>query len=536
LVALILSIALLSGGFGLVVFYTDITAKLPSLASLPLLLDPTDGLLMQPTRFYDRTGEHVIHTLQNPAIKERKYLYVPSQDVEFNEKIAFSDSLLVATIAISDPTFWSNAGYSLKGISEYQHNTIAQRLASELLLWDEAPNLDRAIRERILAGQITSQFGREKVMEWYLNSAYYGSQAYGADAASQIYLGKSAAELNLAEAAILAGVSESPALNPFSSPQTAVDRGYIVIDAMEGQGLISLEEAKAARKTRIAFKEPVPSQNVLAPQFIDLVRLQVSKSIPIERVERGGFNIITSLDLDLQIQTECTAKVLLSRLSREDPKQGNYQVSPSTQDACPASKLLPTLSLDEGMQLQEVFTDVVVYDPFNSQILALVSEPATNNRYMISEGRPPGSLFSPFVYLTAFTRGFNPASLLWDIPLESTQLILEQLNPNGQYKGPLRLRNAFATDKLVPAAKLISQIGIENILKIARQLGLSSLTLDKSSAPVDNCPGCQFILGEGQITLLEAVQAFGVFSNQGYFVGLPSEQIDLEGGIRQMAW
>ena len=127
-------------------------------------------------------------------------------------------------------------------------------MISELLLWNESPGLWRAARERILAAQITSHYGRQKVMEWYLNSTNYGSLAFGAEQAAQVYFGKSASRLNLAEAAILAAVSESPALNPMDSPQTALQRGEIVIDAMFGQGLITAAEVETAKSTRINFQ------------------------------------------------------------------------------------------------------------------------------------------------------------------------------------------------------------------------------------------------------------------------------------------
>ncbi len=527
--ALVLSIVLLTVVLYLVYIYTKTVDELPSLDSLPALLNPQYGLLMQPTQFYDRTGNHIIHTQEEPAIEKRKYFYVESQNSQIDHENTFSDSLLDATIAISDPTFRNNPGFSFEGINENKHNTIAQRLVSELLLWNETPNINRAIRERILAAQITSHFGREKVMEWYLNSADYGLLTYGANAAAQIYLGKSASELNLAEAATLAGISESPALNPFSSPQTALDRAEIVINAMEGQGLISSTEAEIAKKTKITFQEPITAQNRLAPQFIDMVWQQLPKSIPLEWIERGGYKVITSLDYDLQLQTECTIKVHLSRLSLVDTNQNNNQNMVASLEACPASKLLPTLPLSEETKFKELQTNVIVYDPFTSQIIALAGEPETSKYYNLNDGHPPGSLFTPFVYLTAFTRGFNPASLLWDIPLESSPIPLEQLNPEGQYKGPLRLRNALATDRLLPAAQLINQIGIENILKITRQLGLSSLALELSTGSQAACPGCQLLLGEGHITLVEAVQAFGVFSNQGYLVGLPTEATGPEG-------
>lgn len=524
--ALVVSILILGIVFLLVFSYIKINENLPSLDNLPLLLNPDQGLFVKPTQFFDRTGTHVIYIHQNPAITERKYHLFESETTEAKNNQSFPKSLVNATIAISDPTFWSNSGFSFTGINDNSHNTIAQRLVSDLLLWDETPNLRRAIRERILAAQITSHFGREKIMEWYLNSANYGSFTYGADAAAQVYFGKSVSEINLTEAVFLAAISESPTLNPYSSPQATLERAEIVLDAMVGQGLITSKDADIAKEVNVLFQDPKEQQKFVSPQFIDMVWQQLPSSIPLEWAHRGGFNIITSLDYDLQTQTGCTIEVHLTRLKKEGEDQAeNQNIFDSIED-CPASKLLPTLNFEPDRSYQFINTSVIVYEPSTSQIFAIVDRPGVANNSIHTEGRPPGTLITPFVYLTAFTRGFNPASLLWDIPLEPSPILLSQLVPETVYKGPLRLRNAFATDTLIPAARLINQVGIENIIKISRQMGLSSLTLDSTSGSFNTCPGCQILLGEGQVKLIEAIQAFGAFSNQGYLVGLPEAKTE----------
>ncbi len=524
--ALLVSLSILVILFGLTALFTIATRDLPSPETIALQLEPPNGFLLQPTRFYDRSGVHLIHTVENPAIRERQYIPLATDGAGPGTPETIPSTLVASTIAISDPTFWSNPGFSIQGYRDSTHNTLAQRLVLNLLLWDEPPGALRDIRERVLAAQITYNYGREKVMEWHLNATDYGNLAYGAQAAAQIYFGKSAAKLNLAESAILAAVAESPALNPLDSPRTALERGQVVIEAMAGQGLITDAEAAEANSTVITFQEPVPSQNTLAPAFINLVWEHLSKTIPLDQLERGGFKITTSLDYDLQIQTSCTTRIHTARIQNEGSTPSTLDV-----DSCPTAQLLPTLNLDGGPTGGAVFgkdlsANVMVLDPITGQILAMVMESPSGIDSNPVQVHPSGSLVTPFVYLTAFTRGFNPASLVWDIPLEQPGLPLET---DGQYEGPLRLRNALANDTLIPAIQVIHQIGIENVLQTATQIGLTSLSMEALDLNASGCPGCQLVLSGGEITLIEAVQAFGVFANQGYLVGQPSDRVSTDG-------
>jgi len=516
--ALIISLATVFILFGSTFLYTTVTRDLPSLETFPLLLAPPDGLLLQPTRFYDRSGVHVIHTVENPTIPERQYLPLGSGDEDPDTTPFLPDNLVMATIAIADPEFWSHPGFSMQGIYEDSHNTLAQKLVSDLLLWDETPGVWRALRERILAAQITHLYGREKVLEWYLNNVNYGKLAFGAEAAAQVYLGKTAAQLNLAEAAILAGVAESPALNPIDSPQTAIERSKVVIDAMLGQGLITADQAAEARDSVLNFQEPAPSQNVLAPAFINLVWEYLTQNIPVERLERGGFEIITTLDYDLQIQATCTTRIQLSRILGRD---GNPPME--NPDACPAAQLLPTLILDESAQLDDLAANLIVLDPKTGQILAAVSESPSETITPAMTSHQPGSLLTPFVYLTAFTRGFSPASLLWDIPLDLPDDSAGTTDSGRPFQGPVRLREALANDYLNPAIQVIQQIGGENVLQTSRQIGLPSLSLEAGAQSSDGCIGCSLVSKGGVIPLIELVQAFGMFNNQGILVGQSSQ-------------
>jgi membrane carboxypeptidase/penicillin-binding protein len=520
--ALLISLTILVLSFNLTALFIFATRNLPSPENIALQLEPPNGFLLQPTRFYDRTGVHLIHTVENPAIEERQYLPLETSGEDSSNQEMLPSYLVSATVAISDPTFWSNPGFSIQGIREGTHNTIAQKVVLNLLLLDEPPSLLREIRERVLAAQITHDIGREKVMEWYLNNADYGNLAYGAQAAAQVYFGKSAHELNLAEAAILAATAESPALNPFDSPLTALERGKIVIEAMAGQGLINAKQAAAAKRTEVIFQEPVSSKYILAPAFIDLAWEYISKTIPIDRLKRGGFDITTTLDYDLQRQTACTTLIHMARIHSEVGTS-----SEMIAESCPASQLLPTLNLDRDPSGntsfgKELSANVVVFDPVTGQILALVVESPSESTPGEITTHPPGSLTTPFIYLTAFTRGFNPASLVWDIPLDESGLTTEG---TGQQKGPMRLRNALANDHIIPAIKVLQQIGLENVRQTAGQLGLTSLSSDGQLHNLRNCPECQFVLRGDEITLIEATQAFGVLANQGFLVGQPSGEL-----------
>jgi membrane peptidoglycan carboxypeptidase len=376
---------------GMAGYYISTSQDFPSLKTLPLLLEPPDGLLLQPTRFFDRSGEYVIHTLQNPASSERRY--IPMQDKEnLQIEVFLSPALITTTIAISDPTFWSNPGFSTQGIHENKHNTIAQKLVVDLLLWEEQPSVSLALRERLLAAQITDHFGREKILEWYLNSAYYGNLAYGAEAAAQIYFGKSASELNLAEAAVLAAVAEAPALNPLDAPKTAIERQLIVINAMMGQELISEEEALKAKNTNLKFRDTYKPRAELAPAYIEYVWDQLTKIIPGERLERGGFEIITTLDFDLQVQASCTTAIHRSRITGENP-----DTSSTEGQLCDAALLLPTLTLEENLSLDSINANVIVLEPSSGQILAMVGGPNPRPIAAYSTYHPAGTLLTPYI-------------------------------------------------------------------------------------------------------------------------------------------
>jgi membrane peptidoglycan carboxypeptidase len=497
-VGFLLSILLILFIFGTVFYYAELTRDLPSVKILPELLNPPDGLLLQPTRVYDRSGQHILKTFA-PTESPRRYIPIDPGNPQH-----LPDSLVQATIAMADPTFWEHSGYAVTGLSNPDlHPTIAQVLVIDLLLWDEAPSLQRAFRERLLAAQITSNYGRSQVIEWYLNSANYGNYAYGAEAAAQLYFGKSAAELTPAESAILAASGQAPGLNPLDAPQAARQRGRETVHIMESLGFLSEDETDEILAEAPEFNESPEGQREFAPAFLNLVMGQLDLQFNRARIERGGLTITTSLDYDLQVQASCAMKVYMARL----------QGSPSMPADCEAARLIPSLPSD--LLAPEPVASAVVTDPRNGQVLAILGESFRGQETALLAEHDSGSLLTPFVYLTGFTRGLSSASLVWDIPG-----VAEVQNPDDAYHGPMRLRLALANDYFAPAAGVLEQMGLENVTQTTKSFGLDPSTSLRTGSEPASVPLRDSI----PLSLLELSGAYGTLAAGGVRYGNATDE------------
>jgi membrane peptidoglycan carboxypeptidase len=458
--------------------YVNLTRDLPSVETLPGLLNPPDGLLFQPTRIYDRTREHVLFTFASND-SPRRYIPLSDTNPQYLPK-----SLVDAVIATSDPNFWNHAGYSLTTITNYEnHPTLAQRLVFDLLLFDEPPSLKRALRERILAAQITAKYGRTQILEWYLNLAHFGRYAFGAEDASQLYFGKSATQLTPSESAILAAVSDSPSLNPYDAPQIALERGRATIQLMQTQGFLSDEATANALGESPLFQTPPPSAPQPAAAFTNLLLSQLDSQFPRTRLERGGLTIISTLDYDLQKQSSCITAFYAARLAG----------LPDPVIECESLRFLP--ALPPALTVTDSSASALITDPKTGQILAVVGETFQAQEAPLIAAHRPGSVLDAFIYLTGFTRGLSPASLIWDIPGRTNIQ-----NFDGEYHGPIRLRVALANDYPAPAAQVLVQMGVENVDKITESFGVSR---DEDAS----------------LSLMDAAGAYGVFAQQGVYFG-----------------
>jgi membrane peptidoglycan carboxypeptidase len=473
----VFSIALAIAIFALALAYADLTRDLPSVEQLPILLNPPNGLLLQPTRLTDRTGEHTLFTF---APSDRPRLFVPRN--------LLPESLVNATIAAAEPNFENSPGYVLTGLDNPEsHPTLAQKLAYDLLLFGEAPSLRRALRERLLAAQITARYGRDQVMEWTLNSANYGRYAFGVDAASHLYFDTTADKLTLAESAMLASVSQTPSLNPIDAPDAAEQHARETLLLMKALGMISEKEATLPSPFGRGAGGEVGGQGASA--LLNLAMTQLSTRYDRQRLERGGLVIVTTIDYDLQTQAICLTELYAARLAGESPDT----------TGCPAARLLS--ALPSNTTITEPSASALVLDPRTGQILALVGETNAGKQTPSLTAHNPGSLLTPFVYLTGFTRGLGPASLVWDIPGGEIQ------NQDNLFHGPMRLRAALANDYLVPAVDVLNQMGAQNAVNTARSFGL------------DIAPGPAFESDSAPQTLLNLAAAYGTFAALGLHNG-----------------
>lgn len=497
--------ALVSLSLLLVIFitlsaYTSLTRDLPSLQSLPDLLDPLHGSLLQPTRIYDRTGEHLILALQDPRAAGSQYLSLES----------IPQTLVDAYLATFEPQYFESPGYTLHGVWCSQPPSaiaqpIAQKLVSELLLWDEAPSLRRAWRERLLAAQLVKRYGHDQVLEWSLNTTQFGPLIYGVDAAAQVYFGKTAADLNLGESALLVAAALSPDINPLELPQVFLEQQKTVLHAMLINSLVTAETVAQTIQLEYTFSDPIPPTNP-APAFTNLVLEQLSAYYPLARIQRGGLKVTTTMDYDLQLQALCTTAVHMARL------EGKLTTEVTIEgQACEAARLLPTLPTDQKSPRGDLTASIVILEPGTGHILALVGELAPGADPAHQPGQPAGSILTPFVYMAGFTRGLNPATLVWDLPPSQLETSDNQssVNPT-DYHGPLRLRTALTNDYLQPARDIVQQLGTDTILRLTQGLGLESLK---------GLPAGDLDMLDQPVLLLDIAHTYSIFANQGTLAG-----------------
>lgn len=344
LVLAVLSVAMAVAALAALPLFLSVTQNLPSVARLPELLDPAMGALLQPTQLMDRTGQTILLRLE-PATAPRAFV-----DAVANPLLA------AAFIASQEPDYWA-ADHST-GLAASPQG-IAEKLMARLLLAGEPDGWPKTVRARLLAAEAIKTYGRGLILNWALNSAYFGHWAFGIESASQLYFGKPAASLSLPEAALLAAVAQAPALNPFDAPELSVAYQHLVLGALRDQGFISQIEFENALAAPLVFASP-PSPTRDASTIAALSELEGTLSA--DRVRLGNLTAVTSIDSDLQRE--------LNELTR-------------------------------GSTLQ-----AMVLDPLNGHVLAL-SVDALTSRHTIN------NILLPLEYLEAFAEGKSPASLVW---------------------------------------------------------------------------------------------------------------------------
>jgi len=467
-----------------------ILASITGLATLAWLSrdlpDPNrliERQIAQTTKIYDRTGETVLYEIHGA---EQRTLVTLDQIPEY---------LINATIAIEDKDFYKHKGISLWGIfrgvvwqtirgkSIQGGSTLTQQFIKNAVLTSER-TISRKIKEWILAYKVENKYSKDEILQLYLNEIPYGSTAYGVEAASQRYFGKSVADITLAEAAILTALPQAPTrYSPYgANKDLLIARQQYILDLMVEQGYITEEEAETAKAVELEFQEQ--ATNITAPHFVFYVKELLAEKYGEKTVEQGGLKIITTLDLYKQ---EIAEEVIEERALKNEEDYNATNAS--------------LVSLDP--KTGQVLAMVGSRDYFNDEIDGQVN--------VALRPRQPGSSFKPIVYTAAFLKGYTPNTVLYDVVTNFSHDPAKPYEPHNydnQERGPVIIRKALAGSLNIPAVKTIYLAGIDNVLNLADSLGYTTLT-DRSRF------GLSLVLGGGEVKLIEHTNAFSAFAREG---------------------
>lgn len=453
--------------------------------------------IAESTKIYDRTGEHLLYEVHGE---------------EKRTQIAYSempDALKYATISLEDQDFYSHHGIKLTAIlrSVFKDivnfgkaqggSTITQQFVKNSLLSNEK-TLVRKIKEVILSLEVETKFSKDAILAMYLNEIPYGSNAYGIEAAAQTFFGKPARDLTLDEAALISALPQATAYySPYGSHTDAlIGRKNYALKTMARLGYITEEKANEAIETMTLTKLQ-PQKNIFAaPHFVMYIKDYLQQKYGDSAVEQGGLKVYTTLDWDKQQTAE---KIV---------KDG-------------ADKNTKTYSAANA--------GLVAMDPRTGQILAMVGskdyfatsapDGCTTGKSCIFEPNvnvatsllQPGSSFKPYVYLTAFIKGFTPETNIWDADTNfgtEDGKIYNPKNYDGKNAGLLQMKDALARSLNVPAVKTLYLAGVKDSISTAKNMGITTL----------NDPdryGLSLVLGGGEVKLIDHVNAFSTFATGG---------------------
>ena len=451
---------------------------------LPSPTQLTNREVAQSTKIYDRDGELLYD------------IYDGEHDRTLLDFDDIPQVIKDATIAAEDKDFYNHQGFSIKGILvalfknvmsqsiEGGGSTITQQLVKNAILQDSRQTPVRKLKELVLAIQIERRYSKDQILQIYLNEIPYGGTSYGIESAAQRYFGKLAKDLTLPEAALLAGMAQSPTrYNPLVNPDAAYARQRYVLNQMADAGKISREEAEEAMEVELAFNSGIDSSTIKAPHFVFYVKQLLEEQFGTKLVEQGGLRVTTTLDWDKQKIAEEEIDKQIERLAQANANATN--------------------------------AGLISVDPKNGQVLAYVGSADFNdvkhdgNVDIIQRLRQPGSAVKPFTYLQALTMGYTLGTYLGDVPtcFGGTPNYCPG-NSDGKYWGPLQVRDALSNSRNIPAVKMTQMVGVDGFVEMSRALGISGLG-DSSSH------GLSIGLGSADTRPYDMAQAYATLANGG---------------------
>ena len=443
------------------------------------------GNMAQATTLYDVSNRPVF------TIFKEQRLEVPIARI--------SPHLLRAIVSIEDRRFFAHngvdsfrvVGAAWKNLLHFRAaqggSTITQQLARQSFLTPDK-TLRRKLKEAVLAARIEDQYSKHEILELYLNKVYFGEGLYGAEAASQGYFGKPASDLDVAEAALLAGLVKSPsAYAPTTHLERATARRNVVLHAMLDEDAIDRATWQQATRARVILQPKAGEPEQSGLHFKEQVRLKLVELFGEERVYEGGLRVYTTIDPAMQ---EAAEAAIAQSITEIEARQAARR---KTRAGGPEDPLQAAL---------------VAIDPKTGEVRAMVGgrEKKTSGFNRATQAlRQPGSAFKPFVYATALEVGYSPASLVdrLDEPIMTLQgeWIPEDDHSEGN---AMTVRTALRTSSNRAAARMIEEVGISRTAEYAKRLGLGSVPQVPSLA-----------LGSGEVTLLSMTMAYAAFADSG---------------------
>ena len=446
---------------------------------LPSPKDLTSRPLQVSTKIYDRNG-----VLLYKIFKDQNRTIVSLSDIPLHVRLA--------TLAAEDAEFYSHPGFSIRGIIRALirnvekgelsgGSTITQQLVKNALLSPEK-TIVRKIKEIILAMQVERVFTKDQILEMYLNEVSYGGTAYGIKEGAQEYFSKEVKNLTLSEAAYLAGLTVSPTkLSPFGqNPELATIRRDEVLKLMRINKLITVEREEEAKSEEI--KITPGNKDIKAPHFVMYVRQILVNKYGEDMVEKGGLEVTTTLDYEIQKMAQGIVKDEVDKLK--------------------------SLKVGNGA--------AVVVNPQTGEILAMIGskdyfDPNGGNVNVALRLRQPGSSIKIVNYAYALSHGFTPATILDDSPTVFKVAGLPAYTPrnyDGQFRGKITLRSALAESRNIPAVKVLASYGVTKMIEQGKAMGITTWQ-DPSMY------GLSLTLGGGDIKLIDLAQAFATIADMG---------------------
>ncbi|HEY0980417.1 MAG TPA: penicillin-binding protein [Candidatus Paceibacterota bacterium] len=468
-----------------------------SLLKLPDISTFEARKIANSSKITDRTGEIVLYDIHQSVRRTEVPLDAMSENIK-NAVISIEDTHFYEHNGIR-PTSIARAALGVitsASLSQGGGSTITQQIIKNTLLNTDR-SITRKLKEWVLAVRLERHFSKEQILQIYLNDAPFGSTIYGVEEAAQAFYSKPAIDLTIGESAYLAAMLPAPSYySPFGNHKDRLtNRKNLVLRKMLEYGRITDSEYQSALAEEVVFNQAA-SNSIKAPHFVFSVLDYLQEKYGEDVMESGGYTIKTTIDYDLQLAAEKAISEQAPIIERQ------YRASNSA---------------------------LTAIDPSTGQVLAMVGsrdyfDKQIDGAFNVATAfRQPGSSFKPFVYATAFAKGYTPETILFDVPTEfSTNCTAARLpkpgytekdcyhpsNFDDKYKGPLSLRSSIAESRNVPSVKLLYLVGVDEAVKTAHALGISTLQNPQEI-------GLSLVLGGGEVSLLDITSAYGVFANSG---------------------